>query len=352
MSVACVIDVAGPVLTVQERRLFAACDPWAFILFGRSCETPAQIRALCEDLRDSVGRACLIFIDQEGGRVQRLAPPVWPRLPALSFYGRLWQDNPAHALEACNLHHQIMGEMLTDVGISANCAPCLDLRLEGASSAIGDRALSAEPQCVADLGKAGLAGLKAAGVAGVLKHLPGQGRAALDSHVALPRIAASKEVLEQDLLPFRVNRSAPMGMIGHVVFEAIDPDAPASQSAPVVQTWIREAMGFDGLLMTDDLTMKALDQPDEVKAARVFDAGIDIAMRCHGTLEEREAFLKLCPALSGPSLIRAQHAEAYASKPAVALDREQLWSRFTELTGWERGMTLSISPDPTRKAWA
>ncbi|MCZ8208397.1 MAG: beta-hexosaminidase [Aquidulcibacter sp.] len=352
MAVACVIDVAGPVLTVQERRLFAARDPWAFILFGRSCETPAQVRALCEDLRDSVGRACLIFIDQEGGRVQRLAPPVWPRLPALSFYGRLWQDNPELALEACNLHHQIIGQMLSDVGIDANCAPCLDLRLEGASNAIGDRALSADPKCVAELGQAGLAGLQAAGVAGVLKHMPGQGRAALDSHEALPRIAASKEVLQQDLLPFRTNQSAPMGMIGHVVFEEIDPVAPASQSAPVVQTWIREAMGFDGLLMTDDLTMKALDQPDEVKAARVFGAGIDIAMRCHGTLEERDAFLQMCPALSGPSLARAMRAEAYAPKPAVALQPDQLWARFTDLTGWERNMTLSISPDPTRKAWA
>ena len=352
MSVACIIDVAGPVLTVQERRLFAARDPWAFILFGRSCETPAQLRALCEDLRDSVGRACLIFIDQEGGRVQRLAPPVWPRLPALSYYGRLWQDNPVHALEACHLHHQIIGHMLIDVGINANCAPCLDLRLEGASRAIGDRALSADPQCVADLGQAGLAGLKAAGVIGVLKHLPGQGRAALDSHEALPRITASKEVLEQDLLPFRANQSAPMGMIGHVVYEAIDPVAPASQSASVVQTWIRDALGYDGLLMTDDLTMKALDQSDAVKTARVFDAGIDIAMRCHGTLEERDAFLQLCPQLAGASLARAQRAESYAHKPDVALDSDQVWARFTELTGWEKAMTLSISPDPTRKAWA
>lgn len=352
MAVACVIDVAGPVLTLQERRLFAARDPWAFILFGRSCETPAQIRALCEDLRDSVGRACLIFIDQEGGRVQRLAPPIWPRLPALSFYGKLWQDNPAHALEACALHHQIMGQMLRDVGIDANCAPCLDLRLEGASHAIGDRAVSADPRCVAELGQVGLAGLQSAGVAGVLKHMPGQGRAALDSHEALPRIAASKDVLEQDLLPFRANQSAPMGMIGHVVFEAIDPVAPASQSARVVQHWIRDAMGFDGLLMTDDLTMKALDQPDEVKAARVFEAGIDIAMRCHGTLEERDAFLQHCPPLAGASLDRAKRAEAYAPKPAVALDPDQLWARFTELTGWEKAMTLSISPDPTRKAWA
>lgn len=352
MPVACVIDVAGPVLTVQERRLFAARDPWAFILFGRSCETPGQVRALCEDLRDSVGRACLIFIDQEGGRVQRLAPPVWPRLPALSFYGRLWQDHPKDAVEACHLHHQIIGQMLRDVGIDANCAPCLDLRLEGASNAIGDRALSADPACVAELGQAGLEGLKTAGVAGVLKHMPGQGRAALDSHEALPRIAASKEVLEKDLLPFRTNQSAPMGMIGHVVFDALDPIAPASQSALVVKHWIRDAMGFDGLLMTDDLTMKALDQPDAVKAARVFGAGIDIAMRCHGTLEERDAFLQMCPTLSGASLARARRAEAFAPKPAIALDPDRLWARFTELTGWERAMTLSISPDPTRKAWA
>ena len=352
MAVACIMDVAGPVLTVQERRMFAARDPWAFILFGRSCETPAQIRALCEDLRDSVGRACLIFIDQEGGRVQRLAPPAWPRLPALSFYGRLWQENSAQAFEACGLHHQIMGQMLLDVGIDANCAPCLDLRLEGASSAIGDRALSADPACVADLGRAGLAGLQAAGVAGVLKHMPGQGRAALDTHEALPHVSASKEVLQQDLQPFRANQSAPMGMIGHVVFDAIDPLAPASQSNPVVQSWIREAMGFDGLLMTDDLTMKALDQPDEIKAARVFAAGIDIAMRCHGNLEERDAFLQMCPPLEGASLARAERAQTYAPKPVVALDPDRLWARFSELTGWERAMTVSISPDPTRKAWA
>lgn len=332
--------------------MFSARDPWAFILFGRSCETPAQIRALCEDLRDSVGRACLIFIDQEGGRVQRLAPPIWPRLPALSFYGRLWQENSSHALEACRLHHQIMGQMLLDVGIDANCAPCLDLRLEGASGAIGDRAMSADPACVAELGRAGLAGLQSAGVAGVLKHMPGQGRAVLDSHEALPHIGSSKDVLEQDLLPFHANQSAPMGMIGHVVFDAIDPDMPASQSAIVVQNWIRAAMGFDGLLMTDDLTMKALDQPDEIKAARAFEAGIDIAMRCHGTLEERDAFLSLCPSLSGSSLERAQRAEIYAPRPVAALDPDELWARFSELTGWERALTLSIAPDPTRKAWA
>jgi beta-N-acetylhexosaminidase len=143
-----------------------------------------------------------------------------------------------------------------------------------------------------------------------------------------------------------------MGMIGHVVYEAIDPVAPASQSAPVVQTWIRDALGYDGLLMTDDLTMKALDQSDAVKTARVFDAGIDIAMRCHGTLEERDAFLQLCPQLAGAGLARAQRAESYACMPAVALDSDQVWARFTELTGWEKEVTLAISPDPTRKAWA
>lgn len=352
MPVAGIIDVAGPVLSVQERRLFAARDPWGFILFGRSCETPGQIRALCEDLRDAVGRHCLIFIDQEGGRVQRLAPPVWPRLPALSFYGQMWTQDRERAIEAIRCHHQIMGQMLGDVGVNANCAPCLDLRLPGASQAIGDRALSEDGECAGRLGQAAVAGLREAGVAAVVKHMPGQGRAVLDSHEALPHIRASRGELAVDLAPFRANLAAPMGMIGHVVLDALDPDAPASQSAKVVQEWIRQELGYQGLLMTDDLTMKALDAPDAVKAERVFAAGIDIAMRCHGTLEERDAFLAECPPLDGDSLARAQAAEAFAAPPSTPLEPTELWATFTALTGCERGISMSVSPDPTRKAWA
>ncbi len=353
MSVACIVDVDGPNLTPGEKRLFAQTDPWGFILFGRNCETPGQILALCADLRAAVGRDCLIFIDQEGGRVQRLGPPIWPHLPPLALYGALWADNREHAMEACQLHHQLAGSMLRAVGVTANCAPCLDLRVEGAHPAIGDRAFSADPACVSALGQAALEGLQSSGVVGVIKHLPGQGRAHLDSHEALPKITASKAALRTDAAPFASLSEAPIGMVGHMAFDALDLGQPASLSKEVITHWIRGEIGFSGLLITDDLSMRALDGPDEIKLEKAFEAGCDIAMLCHRPLAAREAILKEGRALEGDALKRASHAQTFAAAPHITFDFAQALARHAALTGhlWPQRSTSDLA-DPTMKACA
>lgn len=354
MSLACILDVAGPVLSDDERHLFTAADPWAFILFGRSCETPEQVRKLCADLRQAVGRHCLIFIDQEGGRVQRLAPPIWSQFPPLSFYGQLYQGNAGGAREACYLHHRLMGQIMHETGINADCAPCLDLTIEGGHGVIGDRSFSSDPAAVAILGRAAIDGLRDAGVASVIKHVPGHGRAEADSHEELPRVDVGTQALAQDISVFKALFDAPMAMTAHVIYDALDPDAPATLSAKLVAQTIRQDIGFDGLLMSDDITMKALshhnDQASNVITA--LNAGLDVTMFCHGTLEERLAFIALCPPLTGISLERARRAEAYASQPVLPFDIDAAWARFSALTGLGRPIIYSVQPDPTDKAWA
>jgi beta-N-acetylhexosaminidase len=354
MSLACILDVAGPVLSEDERHLFAAADPWAFILFGRSCETPAQVAAVCADLRACVGRDCLIFIDQEGGRVQRLGPPIWPQFPALSHYGKMYLTRRENAVRACYLHHRLMGQIMAGLGINADCAPCLDLAIEGGHSVIGDRALSGDPAAVAALGRAAIEGLRDSGVAGVIKHMPGHGRAEGDSHVGLPRIDVGTQALAQDISIFKALYDAPMAMTAHVIYDALDADLPASLSPQLISKIIRQDIGFDGLLMTDDISMKALSasDTDARNADSAFHAGADVAMFCHGNIDARLAFIAACPTLSGKSLERAQRAEAFARGPAMPIDVEAAWEEFGDLTGLGRVITYSLTPDPTAKAWA
>jgi beta-N-acetylhexosaminidase len=354
MSLACILDVAGPILSDDERHLFAASDPWAFILFGRSCETPQQVRQLCADLRAAVGRDCLIFIDQEGGRVQRLAPPVWAQFPPLSHYGKLFAANPDNARQACYLHHRLMGQIMYETGINADCAPCLDLTIEGGHSVIGDRSLSSDPVAVAVLGRAAIEGLRDAGVASVIKHMPGHGRAEADSHAQLPRVDVGTQALAQDISIFKALYDAPMAMTAHVVFDALDPDLPASLSSKLISQIVRKDIGFDGLLMTDDISMKALSVGSDqaTNADSAFSAGADIAMFCHGTIDERLAFIAACPQLSGISLERAERAEAFAKVPVEPFDIDAAWTKFAALTGLGLPIIYSVSPDPTDKAWA
>jgi beta-N-acetylhexosaminidase len=354
MSLACILDVAGPVLSDDERHLFGASDPWGFILFGRSCETPEQVRQLCADLRASVGRDCPIFIDQEGGRVQRLGLPVWAQFPPLSLYGKIYATDHGSARRACYLHHRLMGQIMSQLGINADCAPCLDLSIEGGHSVIGDRALSSDPVAVAVLGRAAIEGLRDAGVVGVIKHMPGHGRAEADSHAQLPRIDVGSQALAQDISIFKALSDAPMAMTAHVIFDALDPDLPASLSPTLISKVIRKDIGFDGLLMTDDISMKALSAQNDqaTNADSAFKAGIDIAMFCHGSIEARLAFIAACPTLSGKSLERAKRAENFAPSPVLPFDTEAAWQEFGELTGLGRHITYSQTPDPTAKAWA
>lgn len=349
MPLACIIDVAGTRLTRDEKAFLRAADPWAFILFARSCESPEQMRALTSEMREAVGREALILIDQEGGRVQRLKPPRWPQFPFVATYGRMWRTDPEAAREAAFLHHRLIAHELRSVGVDADAAPCLDLAVEGASSVIGDRAFSSDPDVIAELGRAAMEGLHAGGVASIIKHIPGHGRALLDSHHALPTVIEGRQALEHDLRPFKALADAPMAMTAHIVFDAFEDPLPATLSARVIEEVIRGQIGFDGLLMTDDISMKALTGTNQEKGAQALAAGCDVAVLCNAPLEERLSFVAACKPLEGRALERAARAEAVARTPVAPFDVEAAWARFGELTGTGRGTTWAISPDPTEQ---
>ena len=283
-----VFGCAGPVLTDWERGLFAEIDPLGFILFARNCVSPEQVRSLVASLRDAVGRAeAPVLIDQEGGRVARLKPPVWRAAPLAARFGDLARQDPERACEAARLNARLLALELRALDIDVDCLPLLDLRRPEGHPAIGDRAFSEDPALVAALGRAVCDGLLAAGVLPVIKHLPGQGRATLDSHAAPPRVATPRAELEaSDFLPFRRLSDAPWGMTAHVVYEAVDPERPATTSPAVIAEVIRGHIGFEGLLLSDDLSMRALSGSLEARARAALDAGCDLALHCNGEPEE------------------------------------------------------------------
>lgn len=328
---ACILDVEGERLTSDERAFFRAADPWAFILFKRSCKNPDQMRALTAEIRAAVGRDALIFIDQEGGRVARLGPPHWRSLPPIAHYGRVHPKAPEDARRMAWLHHRIIAQMLRDVGVTADCAPCLDLAVEGASSVIGDRAFSPDPDIIADLGRAAMEGLHVGGVASVIKHIPGHGRAESDSHFELPTVDAGQQALVLDLAPFIALSDAPMAMTAHILFETWDDALPATQSPAIIQQIIRGQCGFDGLLMSDDASMKALSGSLQDRARLALAAGCDVAMLCNATLEDRLLFAAACPDLSGKALMRAHAAQGVAMMPKAAFSIQETWREFDDL---------------------
>jgi beta-N-acetylhexosaminidase len=349
MALACIIDVAGERLTADEKAFFRATDPWAFILFARSCKNPDQMRALTDEMREAVGREALIFIDQEGGRVQRLKPPVWPQFPANATYGRMYQTNPDRARDAAWLHHRLIAHELRAVGVDADCAPCLDLSIEGADSVIGNRAFSSDPAVIADLGRSAMTGLHAGGVASVIKHIPGHGRALVDSHHHLPVVDTGRQGLAHDFAPFKALADAPMAMTAHVVYQTYDDARPATLSKTVIADLIRGEFGFDGLLMTDDISMKALSNSSPANAWAAISAGCDVAMLCNASLEDRLEFVAACPQLKGKALERAERAEAVARKPVIELDIDAAWAKFAEMTGHNRDQSLTLDFDPTER---
>jgi beta-N-acetylhexosaminidase len=284
---AAIYGFEGLELTSSERDFFRDCDPAGFILFKRNCETREQLRALTDSLRDLTGRADLpILVDQEGGRVARMKPPEWPAFPAAFRFAELYGLAPSSAMEAARANARAIGLMLRDVGINVDALPLLDVRQEGASDIIGDRALGSSPMQVAALGRAVLDGLASAGVVGIVKHIPGHGRALVDSHHELPIVTAGAEELEADLEPFERLSSAPMGMMAHVVYTEWDPDRPASQSPVVIERIVRERIGFDGFLMSDDSNMNALTGTQPERAAACVAAGCDVALPCNGILAD------------------------------------------------------------------
>jgi beta-N-acetylhexosaminidase len=303
-----IVGCSGLAITPDERAFFRDADPWGFILFKRNIEGPEQVRALTASLRDSVGRDdAPILIDQEGGRVQRMGPPHWRRYPPGRAYGRMGSDGSTD--EMARLGARLIAHDLLSVGINVDCLPVLDVPAPGAHDIIGDRAYAGDPDRVAALGRAAAEGLLAGGVLPVIKHIPGHGRAGADSHEALPVVEASRRELEAtDFAPFRALADMPLGMSAHVVYTALDREHPATTSRRVIDEVIRGSIGFDGLLMSDDLSMKALSGSLRERAAAALAAGCDMALHCNGMLEEMQAVAEAAPLLSGVSLRRAEAA--------------------------------------------
>ena len=310
------LGLSGPVLTDAERGLIRDADPAGFILFGRNIVDPAQLRALTDSLRDASGRADLpILIDQEGGRVARLGPPHWPAFPAAGRFAALYEKAPISAIEAVRANAQALALMLAEAGINVDCAPVLDLRHPGANEIVGDRAFGAEPMQVAALGRAMLEGLAAGGVAGVIKHIPGHGRARADSHKTLPVVEVSAEALAADLAPFRALAArAPMAMIAHILYPAWDADLPATLSPAIIGEIIRGALGFDGLLMSDDIAMAALSGPLPERATAALAAGCDVVLHCTGEAADNEALASALGPISDAATTRLAQALAGADK--------------------------------------
>jgi beta-N-acetylhexosaminidase len=307
------LGLSGLTITADERALFKAADPAGYILFARNIDAPEQVRALTADLRALSGRDDLpILIDQEGGRVARLGPPHWPLFPPARRFGEVFGIAPVTAIEAARLNAKAIAVTLADLGISVDCLPVLDVPVPGAHDIIGDRAYALEPGTVASLGDATLRGLRAGGVVGVVKHIPGHGRAAADSHLELPVVSADRAALEADFAPFRALASAPMAMTAHVLYQALDPDACASQSKIVVEQTIRGTIGFEGLLMADDLGMSALGGTLPERLAGVLAAGCDLALHCSGDFAENTMLCETAPPMVPQALDRLARAMAWA----------------------------------------
>jgi beta-N-acetylhexosaminidase len=312
-------------LTDRERSLFREARPCGLILFKRNCQDAGQVKRLVAAFYDALGDdRALVLIDQEGGRVQRLLPPQWRRYPSGRRFGELHARDPEKGLEAARLGARLIARDLTALGINVNCAPVLDLPVAGAHDVIGDRAYGSTVEAVTALGRAVAEGYLEGGVLPVIKHIPGHGRAKVDSHASLPVIDASREALSAtDFLPFHALRDMPLGMTAHVLIPAIDPDRPASASPTIIGEIIRGEIGFDGLLMCDDLGMGALSGDLNDRAGAVLAAGCDVALHCSGTFWEMEAVAAAAPELSGAS---ARRFAAARQRLSAARRFDEAWA--------------------------
>lgn len=312
-----IFGLSGPVLTADERAFFADARPAGYILFKRNVETRAQLRALTDSLRALEGRDDVaILVDQEGGRVARLGPPEWPVFPAGPAFDALYERAPMSGIEAARANAHALGLMLSEVGITVNCLPLLDVARRETTEAIATRAYGREPMRVAAMGRATLEGLRAGGVVGVVKHMPGHGRAIADSHYHLPTVTASAAELEDDLAPFRALAGAPMGMTSHIVYQAWDDERPATLSPIVIKEVIRGRIGFDGLLMTDDIDMKALSGTPADKAAGAIAAGCDVVLDCWARMDEMQAIAAALPDITSRGRERLDAAMTSVAAPA------------------------------------
>jgi beta-N-acetylhexosaminidase len=317
-----ITGVAGTNLSAEERNFIAAERPWGFILFKRNVADPAQVTALTDQLRAAVGEPnAPVLIDQEGGRVQRLSPPHWPLYPPGAAFGSLYDIDAALGLRAALLSARLIGDDLAELGVTVDCLPLADVPVAGADAVIGNRAYGTEPAKVSAIARAVTVGLAQGGILPVLKHIPGHGRATADTHFRLPVVDTSQAELEKtDFAAFRPLVDLPMAMTAHVVFSAYDPAHPATTSATMIETVIRGLIGFQGLLMSDDVSMNALAGSIAERTRAIFAAGCDLVLHCNGKLDEMREVASETPELSGKALIRAERALA-SRKPPVPFDR-------------------------------
>jgi len=317
-----ITGVSGLEMNAAEREFIRSQRPWGFILFKRNVETPAQVTYLIKELRKELGQPdAPVLIDQEGGRVQRLGPPHWPLYPAGAVLGRLYNIDRALGLTAAKLSARLIAADLSDLGITVDCLPLADVPVAGADAVIGDRAYGAEPGKVAAIARAVTEGLLQGGILPVLKHIPGHGRATVDTHLRLPVVDTSKTELERtDFAAFQMLADLPMAMTAHVVFSALDAAQPATTSATIIQQVIRGVIGFQGLLMSDDVSMNALAGSIAERTRAIFGSGCDMVLHCNGKLEEMREVARETPELSGKPLERAERALASRKSPQ-AFDR-------------------------------
>jgi beta-N-acetylhexosaminidase len=316
---AIVYGCSGLRLSQAETAFFTAADPLGLILFRRNCSEPAQVKALIEDFRNAVGRHdAPVLIDQEGGRVQRLAPPHWDRLPPQRCIGMLAEVDEAAGRHAAHLLGRTLAAQCAALGITVVCAPVVDLLLPGAHDVIGDRAFSADPALCAALGRETALGLLAGGVMPIIKHMPGHGRAVVDSHERLPIVDTPVAELDRsDFVPFRALADMPMAMVAHVVYTAIDAERPATVSPAVVEDWLRGRLAFSGVLIADDIGMQALSGSLPERAAATLASGIDLTLHCNGLLDEMKAINEQVPAMSETAFGRWRSAVARVAAPGA-----------------------------------
>ncbi len=311
-----ITGLAGLTLSAEERPFLRAAEPWGLILFKRNVSTPEQVTELVQSCRDVLGWHAPVLIDQEGGRVQRLGPPHWPVYPPGAVYGRLYERDAAVGLSAARLGAQLIASDLYALGIDVDCLPVADVPVPGSDGIIGDRAYGTTPDEVAAIAGAVAEGLLKGGVLPVLKHIPGHGRATADSHLKLPVVDTDRATLERtDFAAFRPMANLPLGMTAHVVFSAIDPSAPATTSATMVGQVIRDSIGFEGLLMSDDISMGALSGSLAERSRAAIAAGCDVVLHCNGKLAEMEEVASAAPVLAGDAKRRADAALMLRSAP-------------------------------------
>src|SRR5271163_1704362 len=326
-----ITGLAGPMLTAEERQFLKDAEPWGLIVFKRNITEPEALRCLIDDVRNALGRAAPVLIDQEGGRVQRLGRPHWPAYPPGAAYGALYDLDGAVGLQAAKLGARLIAADLAALGIDVDCLPIADVPVPGADPIVGDRAYGTEPGKAAAIAGAIAAGLAEGGVLPVLKHIPGHGRATADSHRRLPVVTADRATLDgTDFAAFRPLSGLPLGMTAHVVFTAFDPVAPATTSAIIVRDVIRDSIGFGGLLMSDDISMGALSGSLGERTAAALTAGCDMVLHCNGEMPEMLAVAAAAPILAGEAARRAAAALAMR-KPAAPIDLAAHRAEFENL---------------------